>query len=78
MSTTDADARFFYAHYSGVAERARTRAAMELDAAADRARRQDIDFLADVLRSGIAAAPDRFQWLDPRRAARLLVDEFRP
>jgi hypothetical protein len=78
MSFTQADIAFFYGRHAGLQRLSRERARLERDAAADRARQQDIDFLADALQQAIASAPDRFQWLDPRRAARLLVEEFRP
>lgn len=77
-STRELDAEFFRSAEASKHAAANEVARLERDATADRARRQDVDFLADALKQAIASAPDRFSWLDPRRAARLIVSEFRP
>jgi hypothetical protein len=78
MNTRDLTTAWWYARRAGIAEAMRQRSAAEDAAAADRARLQDVDFLTDGLRQIVAAAPDRFAWLDPRPAARLLVEKLRP
>jgi hypothetical protein len=44
----------------------------------DADRDRDVAALEDALRLFVGGAPDRFRWLDPRRAARLIVEAMRP